>query len=65
VPAAEAKKAEGASDDTRRTPRPPFLTGSHGLHPLDIGEVGVGDGAGCQIFVNQHVHCTERLATCA
>jgi len=27
VPAAEAKKAEGASDDTRRTPRPPFLTG--------------------------------------
>jgi hypothetical protein len=27
VPAAEAKKAEGASDDTRRTPRPPFFTG--------------------------------------
>jgi len=42
VPAAEAKKDEGASDDTRRTPRPPFLTG---LRPLDIGEVGVGDDA--------------------
>ena len=27
VPAADAKKAEGASDDTRRIPRPPFLTG--------------------------------------
>ena len=27
VPAAEARKAEGASDDTRLTPRPPCLTG--------------------------------------
>jgi len=27
VPAAEVKKTEGASDDTRRTPRTPFVTG--------------------------------------
>ena len=26
-PAAEAKKAEGATDDTRLTPRPPLRTG--------------------------------------
>jgi len=45
VPAAEVKKAECASDDTRRTPRPPFLTSQFGLHALDIGEVVVGDGA--------------------
>ena len=27
MPAAEATKADDASDDKRRTPRPPFLTG--------------------------------------
>jgi hypothetical protein len=27
VPAADAKKADGASDDTRRMPNPPLLTG--------------------------------------
>ena len=27
VPAADAKKADGASDDTRRMPSPPLLTG--------------------------------------
>ena len=38
VPAAEAKKAEGASDDTRLTPRPP-------LSPLNIGKICIVDGA--------------------
>jgi len=46
VQAAGAKKAEAASDDTRRTPRPCTISDRQkGLHPLDIGEVGVGDGA--------------------
>ena len=45
MPAAEAKKAEGASDDIRLTPRPPLRTGMAGLSPLSIGEISNGDGA--------------------
>ena len=58
MPAAEAKKAEGASDDTRLTPRPPFLTGRlHGLNPLAIGEVGIGDSA--ETFSEQNIKLRE------
>ena len=62
VPAADAKKAEGASDDTRRIPRPPFLTGrlacSHWVsvrsvldmsHAQDLSRESNRSSAGCPL----------------
>jgi len=40
-----AKKAEGANDDTLWTPKPPTMSDRPtSLSPLDIGEIGIGDG---------------------
>ena len=44
MPAAEAKKAEGASDDTSDA-QATISDRQTGLNPLDIGEIGVDDNA--------------------